>query len=305
MRQEISHNDQHSGSFLPAYLNGTLDARRAGRVREHLARCPDCQAELAAWQAIQEMTLAAAAAAPAPSLALLEGVWERLDAPTPVQHPWRQTALHRGRHLWAVWRGQAPLVRQGVWITSAALLLVIALGCFVAFLLHNKSMAEALFAFCAPLVAGLSVLTIYQPGTDPRLELALASPTSPRAVLLSRVLLLLGYDLALSLGATALLTLLFGDNFWAVGALWFGPMLLVTMLSVLLSLLLGTLVALVSTLLLALAHLLAQGTLSVDWLNSARSALDSLWQTNPMVIVLALTFLLLALVYAPRQERVV
>jgi hypothetical protein len=133
--------------------------------------------------------------------------------------------------------------------------------------------------------------------------MALSAPTSSRLVLLSRLALILGYDVALSLAATALLTLIFGGNFWAVGALWFGPMLLVTALSVLLSLVLGTLVALISTLSLAFAHLLAQGSLASAW-RFASAPLDSLWQTNPMVIVLALALLTLSIVYGPRQERI-
>src|SRR5262249_18303549 len=95
MRPENSREGNHLVALLPAYLNNTLDDQRAGQVRAHLSRCADCQAELAAWEAVQSATLAVAASVPVPSLALLDDVWETLDVSAPAQHPWRQAALRR------------------------------------------------------------------------------------------------------------------------------------------------------------------------------------------------------------------
>lgn len=289
--------------LLPAYLNSTLEAKLVRLVREHLTACQNCQEELAAWEMIREATRLEAAALPLPSGALLEGVWARLDSPAPQTATRRQLALRWLLHGGHVLRAQTPLVRKGIWLTSAATIAVLLFGCTSAFLTPATNAAEVVFAFFAPLVAGASVLTIYQPEADPRLEMALSAPTSSRMVLLSRLALILGYDLAVSLAATALLTLIFGGNFLAAGALWFGPMLLVTGLSMLLSLVLGTLAALTGALSLELAHLLAQGSLESAW-RVAAAPLNSLWQTNPLVIVLALALLALSLIYAPRQERI-
>lgn len=62
---------------LPAEAAGTLTPLDRRLVQEHLAGCPACTAEAAAWRQIRDA--AKAAPAPLPSPSVLEGVWAELD----------------------------------------------------------------------------------------------------------------------------------------------------------------------------------------------------------------------------------
>ena len=42
---------------IPAFALGALDTEEALRVKEHLARCPSCRREVAAYQAVVGMLL--------------------------------------------------------------------------------------------------------------------------------------------------------------------------------------------------------------------------------------------------------
>src|SRR5262249_2049929 len=141
---------------------------------------------------IREAERAAAASVPLPSLALLEGVWARLDMPGTADSAPRPPARRWLLHGWRVLGAQRRLVRKGVWLSSGATLTVVVLGCISALLMPGTNTAQVVFAFFAPLVAGASVLTIYQPEADPRLELALSAPTSSRVVLFCRLALIFG-----------------------------------------------------------------------------------------------------------------
>jgi hypothetical protein len=69
----------HYGEDLPAYVNGTLDAERAGALAEHLADCADCQAEEADWRAVSAAAQTSVAAGASPR-GLIDRVWLRIEA---------------------------------------------------------------------------------------------------------------------------------------------------------------------------------------------------------------------------------
>ncbi len=81
------HGDEHETvqSLLPWYANRTLDADEAEHVRAHLARCPQCQADLA-WQ---ERLGTIAPAAPVTPKADVDRQWaalaQRLEHPAPAR----------------------------------------------------------------------------------------------------------------------------------------------------------------------------------------------------------------------------
>ena len=68
------------GELLPWYVNGTLGEREHGKVEDHLAGCPACQAEERACRRMAAATLAAAEAAPSPHPAQLGRLLDRIEA---------------------------------------------------------------------------------------------------------------------------------------------------------------------------------------------------------------------------------
>ncbi|HPL30514.1 MAG TPA: zf-HC2 domain-containing protein, partial [Anaerolineae bacterium] len=188
--------------LLPLYAAGTLgeDERRA--VATHLAACADCRAELALWQQVGGAVVAEDRALRAPSPALVEGALLRARRRSLAEHLaglQRPVGWPPVTRAWALLGAQVPLVRREIWPASA---LVMAIGCVVA-ILQGGSQAGFFIQALAPLVAAAGLAMIYGPENDPSLELALATPTSPRQVLLARLVVVFGYDLALGLMATA------------------------------------------------------------------------------------------------------
>lgn len=64
------------------------------------------------------------------------------------------------------------------------------------------------------MIAAVGLALVYGPEVDPGLELALATPTAPRSVLLARMTLVFAYDLGLALAANAVVLAVRGDVTW-------------------------------------------------------------------------------------------
>ncbi len=199
-----------------------------------------------------------------------------------------------------------PLVHREIWITSA---LVIALG-YIAALIS----AQSVFMYAlAPLVAAGCVSLIYGPENDPAFELALSTPTSPRQILLARLVLVFGYNLGLVLAATlALLPFLAGHMlqmpqmpqhlqplFGTLIFAWLAPMTFLSAAALALSLWIGAPNAVTAAYLFWLADLLSgplrspQAGLNLSpVVDEILSAYQRFWQ-NPAML-LALSVLLFA-----------
>ncbi|HLY29932.1 MAG TPA: hypothetical protein VKQ36_02780, partial [Ktedonobacterales bacterium] len=271
---------------------------------------PDAQdqAELRDWQAIAEATRALSTqdTTLTPSLALLEAVWARIDAEEAermvlTSHAVKQAqeaqdsagalSLARG---WRLFVGQARVIHRSVWLASAVSIVCLTLYAAAARGTNGSTMLAAFI----PLIAAAGAAFLYGREADPALELALATPSSPRLILLSRVGLILGFDLMLGLSATALAATLHGQSIGSVIALWLGPTALLSAGALLLSLLFGPLVASFS----AFGFWLTQ-VITFDLSAGLQVALDLLWRTNPLTLLVAATLLIVAVAYAPRQER--
>ncbi|GLV54788.1 hypothetical protein KDH_16350 [Dictyobacter sp. S3.2.2.5] len=198
---------------------------------------------------------------------------------------------------------QCALLHKTIWLWSFVIILFGTILSIVALEktgMHNTTFYLALFA-CISASSGTAFL--YGGENDAGLELTMATPTSIRVVMLFRFLLLVGYNLLLSLLASGILALLQGGNIWGIIHLWLAPMILFAMTAFSISLLLGSWVAVLITLLINASRAL---NLHIDTgVFSIYLAAPANWQINPMFFVVAAALLLVAIVYAPRQPRLV
>jgi hypothetical protein len=232
----MSSEHEKWNELLPWYANGTLDERTQGALEAHLRDCPTCRRDLANWRRI----VTAVRAQPSPALS--PSVRRRLLSLARPQ-PWKSLCL-----LPLLLRFQLPIIRAEIWPASA---LVFALGLLVT-LASDAQGGQALpFVLTAPLVAAIGVAFLYGPVVDPALEVELATPTPPWLVLMTRLLLVFGFDLALGLVGSLALALLRPDiSLWPLVTTWLAPMSFLSALSLLFSVLsadpgLGMLVSLV------------------------------------------------------------
>lgn len=282
----------HVADLLPAYLNGTLPSWEERSVDEHLATCAGCREELASWEATRQAVVIAHDRAPAPSMRVLDGALARIERE-------EAPSLSRLSLAWQLLLGQLPLVRREIWAASAV---TMAMGCLVSALTATgASAAGSAFAIFAPVIAAVGVAFVYGPENDPSLEVALSTPTSPRLVLLARLVLVYGYDLALALAATIALAAANGTfGLWPLISLWIGPMLFLSALALLVSLLFSPTAALFLALALWGARL-AAGTGNVFGQRRPAWAetVEALWHANAL-LPLAVVLLVAALFVAPR-----
>ncbi len=288
----------HATALLPAYLNDTLAARDSERVRQHLAVCEPCRMELTSWEAFRDVARHATAAVPAPSPTIFTTILAEIDAsPAPAsiaQHSARPTMLRQAAMLWHILLRQPRLIHCGIWVAST---LAMMFTTTYAAVLWTPN-APSVLAIFLPAIAAGGMAFLYGPEANPALELELATPISPRLTLLCRVALLLGYDLALAFGATAIVAALHGQSPAALITTWLGPLALLSAGSLLTSLVCGPIIAATG----AFAVWLAQ-FFQLDATYAVRLTSAPFWQTNPLTLSLAAFLLFLALFYAPNQGR--
>lgn len=106
--------EMHVLELLPAYALDCLDEEETTTVSEHLARCPACQAEFQAYQAVADQ-LAVAAPEAAPPPRLKRQILERVEPPRPlpVAEPrpsWWQQLAGLFQHAAPAWGAVALLL---------------------------------------------------------------------------------------------------------------------------------------------------------------------------------------------------
>src|SRR5262249_5367891 len=75
----------------------------------------------------------------------------------------------------------------------------------------------------------------------------IATQTSVRIVLLFRIMLVVGYNALLGAVASAIITAIYGGSFWEMVQLWMGPVLFLSLLSLALSMAIGSLFAILAS----------------------------------------------------------
>jgi len=272
----------HCGDKLAEYAAGVLEGPERAAVRAHLTGCPACVADLAGWTAIAAAAGAPADPPPAPAPVVRSALTRAALAPPTPPAPGRRTGF-----AWQLLCAEARLVHPSVWLAS-----VLVMACaFGLALVGGDGAGAAMLSLVSPLVAVAGIAGVYGPQRDPAFEALAATVTSPRLVLLARVTLVFGYDLALAVAASALVHLTeprFGlvD---VVGA-WLGPMALLSASSLLLSMWTGvTAATTVAASLWALRVVtITVPELAQGWLAAAMRAL---WTTSPGTVAATLVLL--------------
>ncbi len=298
----MSQNNQHISASLPAYLNGSLDAASAQRVRAHLEMCGDCRHELSVWEAVSSATQLASASLPAPSTTLMDAVWAKIDAQqkAAAQQKSIQRAAH---HLWLVFTRQIPLIHKSIWIAS---ILVNIFMCALVFLghegaRHNLHSVEGVLAFFTTIAAATGVAFMYQAEHDAGYEIILSTPTSIRIVMICRMALVVGYNLALAAVTSAIIAIALGGTLWDFMRIWLGPMLLLASISLAVSVIFGSIVSVGVSLLLEIVQAITTSLeKSIPFIHFLHT---SLLQTTPTALFVALLLIVFAVYYAPRQPR--
>lgn len=286
----------HVADQVPAYLAGALPADEQAALAAHVARCDDCRRELRSWSAVAEAARALEAQAPRLDPAVFARIAARVE-----ERPARGVQV---RWLWRFVVRQASLLRPAIWVASAV---VMAMGAAITWLSVPRDPGGTLFALVAPLIAGAGVAFVYGPENDASLELALATPTSPRLVLLARLTLVLAWDTLLALAASLLLGLVPEmPTPLALVSAWLGPMLALSAFSLVLSLVIGSSQAIVAALAFWTARVLLGSDRGRDVLMpGVADVVVALWQTTPLSLGLAACLLLVAFALVPGSERFV
>jgi hypothetical protein len=296
--------------LLPLYVSRALDPAQRAAVEKHLPGCPECQADLALWKAMAAEIVTAGQAAAAPK-GLADRALASLGHPPvpqtlarPEPRPWR-----RLERIFQLLCAQMPLVNREIWPASA---LVIGLGYVIALISDQTGVIYAL----APLIAATCVSLIYGSESDPAYELALSTPTSPRQILLARLVLVFGYNLALVLIATlGLLPIQSAQP--VLGSLllaWLAPMTFLSAMALVLSLWIGPQNAITISYIAWIAQLFIgplRKVLAMPAINGASltpftagfmALYQNFWQTPALLLALSILLFAAAAWLAGKQE---
>ncbi|MBL8131376.1 MAG: hypothetical protein JNL42_05930 [Anaerolineae bacterium] len=154
------------------------------------------------------------------SAAIRRGAMDQAEHVMP--HPVGTRRTLRG--AWLLLWSQTRVIHPLLWMASA---LVISLGALVSLTLRTGELLP--LTLVAPVVAAFGVALLYGQESDPAIELILATPVSPRIIVLARLALVFGFNLLLTLVSSAALSLLRSDV--SLGGLvldWFAPMTLLS-----------------------------------------------------------------------------
>lgn len=284
--------------LLPLYVSGALDGDQRQAVEQHLTGCAACRDDLALWVAVAGEIEAADQMHTAPR-DLASRALERVQKP----HKEAPGALAKLRRAGLLLRSQIPLVQRELWPASAA---VIGLGYVASLIAAQSGFIYAL----APMIAAACVSLIFGPDQDPAFELALSTPTSPRQILLARLALVFGYNLAIVLVATlGLLPVMDTPMLGTLLLAWLAPMTFLSMAALVLSLWVGASNAISITYVAWLIQLfsgplnsLQVGVQLSPWMTGFIDAYQTFWQSPALLLALSAPLLLIAVWMAGRQR---
>jgi hypothetical protein len=296
-------DDEHVTDLLPSYVRDALPAAIRLRVQDHLAACVLCRDELALATAVVEGDQRRLQAVPVPSFAVLDRVWAEIDAPARHGIPaWWSDVVRQLRLVWSLLRAQMALIPKGVWVASGGALSVALL---ISSVWRDGAFPPFLLGLLLTPAAAASVAVLCDPEADPGLEVALATPTSPRLTLFARFVLVYIYNTALALGGTLFLSIAHRVDFALLASYWVGPMLLLASVGLVLTVRFGAFIGAVVVsgiwCLRVLGFVLTQATGQ----NGVDASLPVLWRTSPAIVFAAAGLLIIAAIALPTELRAV
>lgn len=220
--------------LLPFYVAGALSAADRIAVDAHLAECAACREAVEEWRIVAGAVRAEAAA----RASELPPLWPVVRTSLRRRPTLRQAVRAAVDLVWA--QRVVVMMRGGI---VPAVLLVVGVGVWLTTRLPDGSPVTLPLLTLVPVAAALGVAFLYGPDTDTAFEIVTTTPTSPATLVFARLTLVLG----LVSGVTGLGSLwLSATGGGALGPLvgaWLGPMLLLSALATLLSLLWQPIVA--------------------------------------------------------------
>ena len=282
---------RHPTDALAEYVAGALAGPELAWVEAHLIGCPTCRAALLGWAAVAAAAVAPVAAPPDPGSVVRVVLTRAALAPQAL--PVRARRL---RFAGQLLHAELRLASPAVWLASA---LVMACAVAVAAVAGHGA-GRSLLSLVAPLVAVAGAAGLYGPQRDPAFEALAVTMTSPRLVLLARVTLVFGYDLALAVAASAVVRLVAPEvGLVDLVTAWLGPMTLLLALSLLLAMWIGPNVSMAVAASLWVLRVATIGVpgLAEGWLAAAMRAL---WATSPGTVAASLALVAAAVVLSRR-----
>lgn len=278
----MTPNEHPPAASILALVTGVGEADAAA-VSGHLDSCAPCDQVAADWLRLREALSSWSGSLPEP---------RPLAVPPPAARP---AVTARTRHALLVVAAQVPVVRRRIWAATA---LVAGIGCLV--VVVSGAVAGTVLALTAPVTAAVGLALIYGPDSDPCAEISLGCPVPPRTVLLARLAVVAGYDLAVGFAATVLLAgTRSGPGLWSLVTMWLGPLMALSALSVLLSVSFRSWAGVVTAFCL--------WTLRVVTMSPAHPAVIAtatgwLWSTTPLTAAVAVAAVTVAVFAVERRE---
>ncbi|MER5422487.1 hypothetical protein [Streptosporangium roseum] len=204
-------------------------------------------------------------------------------------------AAPRPYRAWALLAMEARILHPALWLVSA-----LVMAACVGFVVAKEDTARLVLALAVPLIAAAGVAGSQGPEQDDAFEVVAVTPTSPRVVMLARMTLVLGYDLALALFASVVLSPL-GSMDTGVASLitaWLGPMAALAALTLLLSVCWSPAGAMGCALAVWGLYALTSTDIPVP------DGLRHFWTTSPATVGLALALTLAAVIAAGTGEPI-
>ncbi len=177
---------------------------------------------------------------PADTQRLLAALAPAMPAVSPVRQAVRaHQRLHPLRRLADMARIQASILQPAFWLASVIIVLL-GVTVEVSTTSTTDTSTALLLQAIGPLLACLSIASAFRSTSARMLEFELGCPPSVLQLIVTRLVVVLGYDTALGLGLSAVSTLAGGSNFVTLTLHWLMPLLLVAGMAFILSLWLPT-----------------------------------------------------------------